>query len=240
MYLNLQPFGIQIYGKSLGDAWLSLVAAILRHGEKNKDEKRDRIALQNIRIKINKHNPEDEIIKKFGDKNNLKELLDMFFDNDKMKDFDVVPSFKYGAKSYHRRIKEGLMDKFVVERLSLIPESKKAVMVFPTYEDYKAVLENPWDDYLPCIVAIQFRLIEQKNKWVMNTIFFARSIDAFQKLFANFVAISKLAYMIKRRLKLKKKVEMGAIDGFITDVHIYKESIAKAKNLEKKLDKYIW
>jgi len=240
MYLNLQPFGIQIYGKSLGDAWLSLVASILRHGEKDRDEKRDRIVLQNVRVKINKHNPEDKIIKKFGDKNNLKELLDMFFHNDKMKDFDVVPSFKCGTKSYHRRIKEGSMDKFIIKRLSLIPESKKAVMVFPTYEDYEAILKNPWNDYLPCIVAIQFRLIKRKGKWVMNTIFFARSIDAFQKSFANFVAISKLAYIIKRRLKLKKKVEMGIIDGFITDAHIYKENIAKAKKLEKKLDKYIW
>ena len=32
---------------------------------------------------------------------------------------------------------------FVIQRLTKIPGSKKAVMVFPTYEDYEAVLSSP-------------------------------------------------------------------------------------------------
>ncbi len=242
MYLKLDPFGVQIYGKTLGDAWLSLVAAIIKHGDTCYDEKRKRIALQNVRIKINRHSLSDKLIEKLGDKNNLKEIINLTFKDKKMRDCDVVPSFRIGAKSYHQRIKEGQMDEFVIKRLCLIPESKKAVMVFPTWQDYKAVLKNPWDDYLPCVVALQFRLVETKQGWKMNTVFFCRSIDSFQKFHGNLVAISMLSHKIMNALhkKLKRKITMNSIDGFNTDAHIYEENIKAAKKLYKKANSIIW
>jgi len=242
MYLKIDPFGVQIYGKSLGDAWLSLVAAIVKHGDIWYDEKRKRIALQNVRIQINKHSVSDKLIEKLGDKKNLEEIIDLTFKDKKMRDCDVIPSFLIGAKSYYQRIKEGQMDEFVVKRLCLIPESKKAVMIFPTWQDYKAVLKNPWDDYLPCVVALQFRLIEANGYWKMNTVFFCRSIDSFQKFHGNLIAISMLSHKIMKSLhkKLKKKIIMNSMDGFITDAHIYGENIKAAKKLYKKANSIIW
>lgn len=73
------------------------------------------------------------------------------------------------------------MIEFVIERLSLIPESKKAVVVFPTYEDYAAVMRNHRDDYLPCLVSIQFRLLPDGKDYVFHTTFYSRSMDAWQK-----------------------------------------------------------
>ncbi|EFD14181.1 predicted protein, partial [Mycobacterium tuberculosis T46] len=84
-------------------------------------------------------------------------------------------------KATHRRIKEGRMIEFVIERLSLIPESKKAVVVFPTYEDYAAVMRNHRDDYLPCLVSIQFRLLPDGKDYVFHTTFYSRSMAAWQK-----------------------------------------------------------
>lgn len=78
------------------------------------------------------------------------------------------------------------MIEFVIERLSLIPESKKAVVVFPTYEDYAAVMRNHRDDYLPCLVSIQFRLLPDGKDYVFHTTFYSRSMDAWQKVTAIF------------------------------------------------------
>ena len=242
MYLKLDPFGVQVYGKTLGDAWLSLIAAIIKHGDVCYDEKRKRIALQNVRIKINKHSLSDKLIEKLGNRENLKSIINLTFKDKEMKDCDIIPSFKVGAKSYYQRIKEGRMDKFVIKRLTIIPESKKAVMVFPIWQDYSAIMRNHLDDYLPCLVALQFRLLETKEHWKMNTIFFCRSIDSFQKFHGNLVAISMLTEKIINSLnkKFNKKVVPNNIDGFITDAHIYWENIAEAKKLYKAANSLIW
>lgn len=155
---------------TIGKTWIELVKLILKKGNKEEDEKRKRMALQNVVIKSLAQKFPDKIIEKYG--KNVNYICNLTFIEDKMYDADVVPSFSPGAKSYSKRIKDGKMIEFVVKRLIEIPESKKAVMVFPTYDDYKAVLKNPKDDYLPCIVAIQFRLREHEDYYKMNTTFF--------------------------------------------------------------------
>lgn len=147
----INEFGVQIYGATIGDTWAGLVRAVLDLGSQCFDEDRERIALSNVRIKSSVQNYPDLTIEEHCNSDQLKAMLDFMFNTDTMEDIDVVKSFSRGAKSYHRRIKEGRMIEFVIERLSLIPESKKAVVVFPTYEDYAAVMRNHRDDYLPAL-----------------------------------------------------------------------------------------
>ena len=150
-----------------------------------------------------------------------------------MYDFDVKPSFSPGAKSYYARLKEGEMVKFVVERLAKIPESKKAVISFIHWNDYKSVLANPYDDYLPCIVSIQFRLRPMNGCYFMNVVFNSRSIDAYQKSNGNLIAIAMLANDICKQLTLRlgKEVVLDTINGLITDAHIYCECYKDAQKL---------
>jgi len=225
--------------------WLSLVKAILDHNMVSFDEKRERIDLQNIRVRSNTQIIPDNLIQKYGNSENLNSLLKLTFCEEKMIDTDIVPSFPPGADSYYKRIIDSKMIDFVIRRLSMFPESKKAVMVFPNSNDYKAVLAFPKDDYFPCIISIQFRLVdfvenkhERKhlNGYILNTIFMARSIDAFQKSYGNFWAIAKLSEIIANMLfeKLKVKIKVGPLDGFITDAHIYKECLQDAKKIIKR------
>src|SRR5260221_821205 len=234
MYKYLDNFGYQVYGESNGEMWLSLVEAVLENGENCLDEGRKRIALPNIRVKSSIQNIDDLIINKYGNKDNLQAIIDLTFSEEKMTDIDIIPSFSPGAKSYHQRIKEGRMIEFVVKRLSLIPESKKAVMVFPTYEDYEAVLKTPKDDYLPCIVSIQFRLKKDilQEGFVLDTTFYARSLDIFQKGYGNFIAINMLARKVAKEIgaNLKVNVRQGFLDGLIADAHIYGELLEDAKS----------
>lgn len=124
----INEFGVQIYGATIGDTWAGLVRAVLDLGSQCFDEDRERIALSNVRIKSSVQNYPDLTIEEHCNSDQLKAMLDFMFNTDTMEDIDVVKSFSRGAKSYHRRIKEGRMIEFVIERLSLIPESKKAVV----------------------------------------------------------------------------------------------------------------
>jgi hypothetical protein len=226
-----EEFGTQIYGSTIGVMWAGLVTAILDSGEKCFDEERERIALPNVRVKSGEQNYPDPLINKHCNDYQLTAMLDLMFNKDEMLDVDVVPSFSPGAKSYCHRMKEGRMAKFVVERLSLIPESKKAVVVFPTYEDYAAVLDTPRDDYLPCLVAIQFRLLPREDGYTMNTTFYSRSMDAWQKGHGNFLSIAMLSDQLRQEIsdRIGRPIHLGPLDGLICDAHIYHEKYDEAR-----------
>jgi thymidylate synthase len=241
MYIKLEPFGVCVYGERIGSTWLSLIESVLKNGEETVDEGRRRISLQNIRVRSSFQHVTDPILEKYADKKNIQKILDLTFKEPEMYDFDINPSFSRGSKSYYARMQEGKMMDYVVERLSLIPESKKAVISFIHWDDYKAVLANPKDDYLPCITTVQFRLLENEGGgYRMNTIFTARSMDAYQKGVGNFVAIATMSEKIAERLEknLNKKIDIGNLDGMITDAHIYTENIYDAQELLKKYKKH--
>lgn len=242
IYKLIKPFGYHVYADSVGGAWISLIEAVVGNGEQAFDEGRRRLCLQNVRIRVDKPKISDKLIEKYGDKANIDCIIGLTFNKETMRDCDVCPSFSPGPKSYYARIKEGEMDTYVVERLAKIPESKKAVISFIKWDDYKAVLKNPYDDYLPCIVSIQFRLFEKKNKYSLSVLFNARSIDVYQKSNGNMIAITMLANKIAITLteRLNKKVELDILEGMITDAHIYQECFNDAKKLinsYKKSDK---
>ena len=163
MYVKLEPFGYNIYGETIGSIWLSLVEAVVKNGISTEDEDRKRLSLQNIRVKSATQQFPDSLLEKYGNKKNIQEIINLTFNQEVMHDFDVVPSFSPGSKSYYARLKDWEMLDFVVARLAEIPESKKAIMSFIRQEDYQRVMEKPKDDYLPCITTIQFLLIKIKN-----------------------------------------------------------------------------
>jgi len=235
MYIKIDPFGYSIFGEIIGSTWLSLIEIVLKYGKLTEDEDRKRLSLQNIRIKSLTQNFPDPFLEKYGNKKTIKELIHLTFDREIMYDFDVVPSFSPGSQSYYARIKNWKMLDFVVQRLTEIPESKKAVMSFVREEDYQRTLERPKDDYLPCIITVQFRLIKIDNKkgYYLNTIFNARSIDVYQKAGGNLAAISLLSKKVAKKIykDLKVPILIGTLDGMITDAHIYQETVDDAKKI---------
>jgi len=228
---NGNGFGPQIFAPTIGTMWAELVKEILSSGETCFDEGRERMAVSNVRVKSAAQNYPDPLIDEHCNEDQLKAMLDLVFEKDEMLDIDVVQSFSPGAKSYCHRIKEGRMVEFVIERLSLIPESKKAVIVFPTYEDYAAVMQDHNDDYLPCLVSIQFRLLPMNGGYTMHTTFYSRSMDAWQKGHGNFLSIAMLSDQIREEIsrRIDKPIDLGPLDGLICDAHIYNEKYEEAR-----------
>lgn len=227
----------------MGGAWIDLLECVLKNGELEMDEKRCRFAIHNIRVRVKEQKLPDMLFEKFGDKSNIEKFLKLVFKSKVMEDFDITPNFKKGAKSYFIRMKEGRMIDFVVKRLTEIPESKKAVMVFPTHEDYAKVIESPYNDYLPCIVSLQFRLRPIQNNYSINTIFNMRSQDVYQKCPGDWTAFTMITQKIADKLskKLKTKIILGYLDGMITDGHIYQNTFnaAQAISMSYLKDNYL-
>lgn len=233
MITKVENVGYSVYGETLGELWLDMVETILKNGQFELDENRGRFAVRNLRFAAGIANPDDKLIEKYGDKAKIDAMKAVVFDSDTMKDFDITPSFRNGAKSYKKRLEEGKMMEFVIERLAKIPESKKAVMVFPTYEDYAAVLNSPWNDYLPCITALQFRVNQRLGKNYLDLTLFMRSWDGFQKGAGDLTVVSMLGNKVREALekKLSMKIETGRLDGLVTDVHIYENTYEAAQSV---------
>jgi len=235
MFKFIEPFGNHVWGDTIGETWVSLVNAVLENGDVTYDEDRKRLSLQNVIYQIQSYELPDDILQEYANTKNIESLVHITFEGDKMYDFDVKPSFSPGAKSYNARLREGRMMEYVVKRLGNIPESKKAVMSFIEWDDYNAVLDTPYDDYLPCHTTIQYRLIEDDDNYTMNVISHFRSIDAFQKSCGDFVVTAMLAQKVATKLetKLNKPIKFGPMMGVITDAHIYGECIDDAGNMIK-------
>lgn len=233
MYENHPEFGFHVYANSLGEMWINTLKLVCEKGLPSFDEGRERFAISNLRCKSFTQTLPDEIINKYSNVDNLRSIIDFNFKNDEIFDIDINPSFTISAKSYHKRIKDGKMLEFVIERLSTIPESKKAVIVFPTYEDYDAIIRNQQNDYLPCIVAVHFRLHPIDSSYILNTTFFARSMDIFQKGHGNFVTLSMLTNHVALKLneRLNKTIDIGYLDGIISDIHVYSDTITNARKV---------
>lgn len=235
-----EEIGYNFYNTSIGGLWIDIIKEINEKGQITYDEKRERKSLQNVRVRIKSkdYSKNDKIVERFCDKSNIDSIIYLTFEGEEMYDFDIIPSFRAGSQSYHGRIKEGRMLEYVTKRLTEIPESKKAVISFINWKDYTAVLDTPYDDYLPCILTIHFRIFEEKkNYYLMNINFNARSLDIFQKGVGNIIAISMLGKKVAEILtkNLSKEVRINLLDGFISDIHIYSENYLETQSV---LDKF--
>ncbi len=231
MYRIDDQFGLHVFADSVGEAWIDLVEAVLKEGKLCSDEGRRRIALDNVRVKTTNQSSSDSVIARFGHKDNLNAMLDLTFSEPKMHDCDITPSFSPGAKSYFQRIQEGNLFDFIVKRLSAFPESKKAVIVFPTHDDYRQVLANMQDDYLPCLVSVQFRLVNEGKNFALNTSYNFRSMDVYQKGHGNLIALAKMTELLAERIgqNLGARIHPGFLDGIIIDAHLYENTLEDAR-----------
>lgn len=232
---RIEDVGYVVHGGTLGQTWLGIVETILKNGRFELDENRGRFAVRNLRFSSSSTDVDDDLIKCYGDKSKIDAMKRVVFESDEMVDFDITPSFRNGAKSYKKRLEEGKIIDFVVNRLAKIPESKKAIMVFPTYEDYDAVTNSPWNDYLPCIVALQFRIAQDDKHQPprLNLTLFMRSWDGFQKGAGDLTVVCMLADIVRKELekRLDTTIEPGRIDGLVTDVHIYENTYSQAQDV---------
>lgn len=232
---RIEEVGYVVHGDTIGHTWLGMVEAVLKNGRFELDENRGRFAVHNMRFSSSTTVVDDALIEKYGDQSKIDAMKRVVFESDEMVDFDITPSFRNGAKSYKKRLAEGKLIDFVVNRLAKIPESKKAVMVFPTHEDYEAVTNSPWNDYLPCIVAVQFRVLQDDKKEPprLDITLFMRSWDTFQKGAGDLTVICMLADIVRGKLKerLETEINPGRLDGLVTDVHIYENTYQQAQDV---------
>jgi thymidylate synthase len=213
-----------IYGRTIGEAWLKTLAMIWYEGIDWFDGDRKMKEIIGLRLTIEEPCVYDEIIEKYGNKANIEEFQKAFFtptllirDVDVRKNFEPWQAFTYWPRLHCLGIDQ--VDK-IIQRLSSMPESKRAVIsvILPALDWHM--------DYMPCIDIMHFLLRPKGDNLALNQFVYARGLDFGQKAYANLVVLARLQGEIKEAIEQKRgeRIQMGNLDVFIGSAHIYEES----------------
>jgi len=119
--------------------------------------------------------------------------------------------------------------KFVVEKLTRIPHSRRAQAV-----TWKCWVDPKFDDP-PCLQRLWFRIFEGKLQLNVHL----RSNDAFKAAFMNMFAFTELQKLVAEKVseKIGKKIKVGKYIHIADSYHIYGSDYQQFKNFLETLKK---
>lgn len=222
--MRTKSFPVSIQSQTIGQAWLKVIKRIWNDGIDWFDDGRKLKEILGLRVIVEEPRERDEVIEKYGVPENIKEFERAFFTPTLgLNDVDVRKNFEpWQALAYWPRIHALGVDQVekVVQRLSSMPESKRAVVsvILPSLD---------WNmDYMPCIDIMHFLLRPKGKAMALHLLVYARGLDFGQKAYANLVVLAKLQKQVKEAIEQRRgeQIELGIMDMLIGSAHIYEES----------------
>ncbi|HWX21986.1 MAG TPA: thymidylate synthase [Candidatus Binatia bacterium] len=184
----------QLSFESLGEAWINLVHLTLQAGARVNDETQELLGVQvTYPASPSKSDP---LLDQFGDQRMIADMEKVFFSE--------APNglgHSYAGLMRGPGGRNDLQD--VISLLRADRTSKRAVVT----------LCGTGNGKVPCINAVQF-LVRDGS---VQTIYFARGQDAYQKFYADALCLAKMAQRVAEGLGLPA----GTVSGFISSCHIY-------------------
>jgi hypothetical protein len=220
---NLRNYPFLVEARTIGQAWLEVIRTILEDGWDWFDEGRALKEVIGLRVVVQEPSEHDEIIGKYGVRGHVEEFERAFFTPTLwLRDVDVRKNFEpWQALTYWPRLHALGIDQVekVIERLSSVPESKRAVIsvLLPSLD---------WNmDYMPCIDIMHFMLRPGKESLALHQFVYARGLDFGQKAYANMVVLARLQREIREAIEQRRgePIELGTLDMFVGSAHIYEE-----------------
>lgn len=190
--------------ETIGSCWIDSLKNIYSNGTKGEET----TELYNINLNFF-YTQTDDILNSYGKIENIEEMKKVFFS-----DKDNI----YGH-SYKNLISGPYKQKDLSDVVAILKEKSTSNRAIVLYENsYKKQ---------PCINCIHFKLREG----ILNTTYFSRGQDFYNKFYCDAVCISIIDNYIKTQLKITKSF----ISAFISSAHIYNSDLNSVKIL---LDKY--
>ncbi len=192
---------------SLGETWLDLLRRTVASGSRLGDEACE---LLNVQAAFAADGP-DHLLERLGDRGIISEMRKVFFTEE-----PNIFGHNYAARMRGPAGRRDLQD--IIALLRADPLSKRAVLT----------LAGTGDGEVPCINAIQFLVRFGR----LETVYFARGQDIYQKFYADGVCLSELA----RRITNALTVPAGSITGFISSLHVYDRDLPAIRKLLAEVD----
>ncbi|GLQ49872.1 thymidylate synthase [Dyella flava] len=200
----------QVQTKSIFEAWVQTVKACVLDGQQWHDGEVKIREAGGVAFSISQPRLDDEGIRRHGSEEMIAAMIKNFTTDQPQFGF----RFSYGARIFCADEHAGLAS--LISILRRKPETKSATMSLLRSGDHLG-------SHVPCITTIDFKLRNGR----LDTHYFARSQDAFNKNYADNLAILAIARHAARELD----VGIGSLSGYIASAHIYETDADKAQEL---------
>jgi thymidylate synthase len=202
-----------VEAKTIGEAWLESCSTILKNGEYAKDEDVRIKELTHLIVCVSSPQETDEIIERYGKKENIEWMMLNFFEQKLVPEFGN--SLSYGARLFDYDGKNQIQ--WVIEKLRKKPETKSATipLLMPTKDK----------SYIPCVSLLDFKI---RDGGLMLTAF-CRSLDFGTKAYANFAALARIQDMVAKELKIGKSKMVV----HVVSAHVYEKDFENMGSIIK-------
>lgn len=200
-----------VEANDLGEAWLKVMQLVLERGKRL--EGGDKIVEYSpVLVEIKTPRLESKIIEKYGDKDRIGWMVEVFLSKKKVKGW----GYSYGGRIQDFNGVDQL-DK-VIGKLKRNKWSKSAIISF---------VNPPKDEYhVPCICILDFKIRGGK----INTFAYFRSQDVGKKMYADLISLLHLSNKLKEELNKP----IGSLTLFISSAHVYLEDVGKCEEILEK------
>lgn len=202
---------VQIYEKSVGEAWLKLVESIFRLGEHVDDEIDE---LRNVQVGFSTAFDSDPLLQSPKQQEHIEQMRKVFFSRE-----NNIFGHSYYEKGFGPYGNHGHRD--IVDLLQKEPSSKRAMLAFVGDSTGK----------VPCINNIHFLF----RNGTLQVSYFARGQDIYRKFYADAICIYDIAAVVADELSC----QLGTIHGTISSAHLYKKDYLEIKQLLENEEKTI-
>lgn len=209
----MEPKTYIIQAPSLGECWVQVSQKILEQGHLARYDGQPIKELGRLTMTVESPEPQDEIIRKFGDPAWLDWMHENFFTQKEVAELGHAPSYAVRLFNYAHQGLDQI--KWVSDRLRSNPESRSA-----TLTTFMPLTDT---SYIPCISLLDFWIPAQK----LELIVYAHSLDFGKKAYGNLVELAQLQHTVASQLGC----EVGPLVIYAKSVHIYEPEWAAMKQI---------
>lgn len=189
--------------RTLGETWIDLVRRTVEAGARMGEQGCE---LLNVQAAFPATNGQDPLLERFGDPKIIAEMHKVFF-----AEGPNALGHSYASRMRGPGGRNDLED--IVALLRADPLSKRAVLT----------LCGAGNGEVPCINVVQFLVRSGR----VETVYFARGQDVFQKYYADGLCIAAMAQRVAAGLNLPA----GGVTGFMSSSHVYDRDLPAIRQL---------
>jgi thymidylate synthase len=204
---------VRIEVMTLGEAWMSIAAAILTGGVVGSWDGLPIVEVFRATLDVNTPMVEDPIIAKHGDPERLAWMHANFTDHSRVAELGDSDSYATRLYDYAHTGKDQI--RWVIDRLAANPSTRDA-----TVTTFQPLTDTT---YIPCISLLDFWLV----KGELQLAVYAHAIDFGTKGYANLVELAAL----QKRVASDLGVGVGTLTMTVKSAHIYQTELGLMRGI---------
>jgi thymidylate synthase len=198
---------VRIDAKTVGEAWISIAAAILRDGVVGNWEGLPIVEVFRATLDVSSPRVDDPIIAQHGDPERLAWMHANFTDHSRVAELGDADSYATRLYDYAHAGRDQI--RWVTDRLEANPSARDA-----TVTTFQPLTDT---SYVPCVSLLDFWLVEGKLQLAV----YANAIDFGTKGYGNLVELAALQTRVAGDLG----VGVGTLTMTVKSAHIYETEL---------------